>query len=153
MSSATGFGIRVTGDATRFNAVEAAGLKWLKHEMTLSQLAGTAPYAGCGHFGKHSEAAAEYFSNFDWHDSLFQHTYPLMCELYFKGQRPPDQGTPEHTQKMRGIAKTAKLLTTKGATVQQGRWFQFTRRWRDFEKHVWFFLLALCYIGLHLRWW
>lgn len=75
------------------HAMEAAGLKWLKHEITLPQ---NSPYSGCGYFRKCSEAAEEHFNNFSIGDALWVHFYILICDMYHDGAQPATWATRDH---------------------------------------------------------
>ena len=114
---------------------------------------GTAPWGNSAHFGKYSEAADEFFSNFSCEDILFQTLYGRICADWHKGQRPTNFGTTEHMKFMFKLAKRSAVFANKGAKTSLGRWFQWTRRWRDVQQNCGFLLLSFMYIGLHERWW
>lgn len=114
---------------------------------------GSGPWGSCAHFGKYSEAAAEYFSNMSSVDALFQELAPLLAFRAFDGKRSFELPSDELLQTLWDMGRDHWLFQNKGAKAQQNRWFQWTRRWRDIRGFVGFLLLALMYQGLTLGWW
>lgn len=135
------------------DGVNAARLKWVRHQALLTLNIGTAPWKGCAHFAKYSEAAQEYFSSFTTKDELFQEFYlPLSCDRH-AGVLLETYGSPEHQQHIWDWCIASKLVSNVGEGAKSGRWFQWPRRWRTFEPYKSLLLLLLTYMGIHLGWW
>lgn len=135
------------------NAVSAAQISFIKHEVTLIVSVGTAPWGGCGHFGKYSEAAMEYFQNYSIADPLFQAALPYLLHDSFRGKQQPGMDTAESLRSLWHSGAACKLFAHKGSKSQLNRWFQWTRRWREFCDDSAWLLLVILYIGIHLSWW
>jgi hypothetical protein len=134
-------------------ALKDVGLPTLKDEMALVCSVGTGPWKGGAHFGKYSEAMAEYTNNFTWRDDLFQFLYNrITCDLNF-GVRPPGWATEEHMRSTFETMRESNIFADIGRAVKLNRWFHFTQQFRLIQAMTSQLLLALVYIGLHLGWW
>lgn len=125
----------------------------MKFDVALVINLGSGPWGSCAHFGKYSEAAAEYFSNMSSADALFQELAPLLSFRAFDGKRSFELPSDELLQTFWDMGRDHSLFQNKGAKAQQNRWFHWTRRWRDTRGFVGFLLLALMCQGLALGWW
>ncbi|CAK0903954.1 unnamed protein product [Prorocentrum cordatum] len=134
------------------NAVEEAGLSFVKYEALLIENLGKGPWKQQSNFGKFSEAAAEYFNNVDESDELFLAVLPWMAFRFYEGESGQSFDG-DFAKWMWKKAKTCELFQNSGASSRKNRWFQWTRRWRDISNNVGFLLVALLYEGLNLGWW
>ena len=135
------------------SAVHAAGLDFVKHEMVLATSVGNAPYHGCGHFGKLSDVAEEYFANHDFREPLYQKLYLIIVHYWYGGAPPVDVGTEQHQRMFWTMMENCPVLRGKLETAKLGRWFAFRRRWDEFEKYTGVMLLVITYMGIILSWW
>jgi len=70
------------------NSCKAAGLGFLKNEILLIASLGSAPFGNCAHFGRYSEAAAEFFTSLDTRDPLFCSMYARLVADWYPDPSP-----------------------------------------------------------------
>lgn len=135
------------------NAINEAHLAFIKYDASLIINLGSGPWGSCAHYGKYSEAAAEFFSNMSPTDSLFQEVYPFLVFRRFGAESSGEQRKADFVQCVWDFGTSNELFQKKGSKAQQNRWFQWTRRWREVKENIGYLLLVLLYQGLTLGWW
>ena len=133
-----------------------SGIGWVFSEMVLCTSIGNAPWRGCGHYGKMSEAADELFRNYG-PDSMpaFETLYPHIVtrKTADRCSLPPLYGTQAHVEATWRAASEAPVFHSKGLTAKKGRWFQARRCWGAISDYIHEYVLVIFYIGMHLGWW
>ena len=69
---------------------------WAKCEIALTCSVASIPFGKCTFFWEQSEAAEEFFENFDIYCALFESNYPAMSFEMHKGKLPLNYGTITH---------------------------------------------------------
>jgi hypothetical protein len=96
------------------NSLGVAGIAFVKNEAGLVASLGSAPWGNCAHFCRYSEAASEYFENFDCSDPLFVTMYSRIVADWYGGDPPHNYGTAEHMAEMFQICASAEVFEKKG---------------------------------------
>ena len=134
-------------------ALDRAQLSFLRSEALLVVNLGSGPWSGAGHLCRYAEAASEYVANYNTDDSLFAAMYSFLSFDACAGRFGPEFGSQEHMTATWESLTDSRTWLHKGETAKSGRWFQFTRRWRDRRAELSKLMLSLVYIGVHLSWW
>ena len=135
------------------NAYTQVGASFLKHEGTLCLNLCHAPYGTCGHLGKLSGAAEEFFVNNKSDSKLFGAFYPLLCACFWPGAPILDIGAPEHMEMVWQKARESPILRNTGTKAQLKRWFQWQVRWVENRHHIGVVLMITSYVGMILGRW
>ncbi len=88
-------------------------MAFVKNEAGLVASLGSAPWGNCAHFCRYSEAASEYFQNFDCSDPLFVAMYSRIVADWYVGDPPHNYGTAEHIAEMFQICGSADVFAKK----------------------------------------
>ena len=86
--------------ANFIDALEDAKLGWLRHEALVVASVGTAPFGGCGHFGKIDDIYVELAANGGSMDPGFVAAYPDMIFDVYGGHEHVGAGTRDDVEYM-----------------------------------------------------
>ena len=102
-------------------AMARASLNWAKHETVAAQTMTTAPFGAKAHFGRSSEAAHQFFTNFDIAADVFTYYHPSVASQLRNGKLPVEFGPAGRTQLIWETCGSSWIFASSGATVKTGR--------------------------------
>ena len=104
------------------DALTEAKLGWLRHEALVVSSSGTAPWGGCGHFGKIEDLYNELAANDGWRDEGFVAAYPQMVFDVYGGKAHAAAGTDQDVEEMFERMGSSDLIAKKGLKAVANRW-------------------------------